>query len=114
MANRERIIKSIGTLLLVLFSWYWSSVTLFSHEHVIDGERIMHSHPLASSSHTHSSSQVQTISYMAIFLALATQMSFDLCKFDGFKSEIAIGLTERIVSTNSLAYSLRAPPASLL
>ena len=114
MANRERKIAIIGTLLLSLFLWYWSSVTLFSHEHFVDGERVMHSHPFAGSSHTHTSSQLQTISHLAMFLALVAPVAIALCKYDGFKSEIAIESTEKIASADHLVYALRAPPASLL
>ena len=114
MANRERKIAFIGTLLLALFSWYWCSVTLFSHEHIIDGEKIMHSHPLAGSSHSHSSSQAQSISFLSIFLALAGAAGFVLQRFDGFRTEIAIELTEHILSADTSVHSLRAPPASLL
>ena len=107
-------IAFIGTLLLTIFAWYWCSATLFSHEHFIDGERIVHSHPLAGSSHTHTSSQLQTISHLAMFLALVVPIAIALCKYDGFKSEIAIESTEKIASADHLVYALRAPPASLL
>ncbi len=106
-------IKFISVLLLTIFSWYWSSVTLFSHEHFVDGERVMHSHPLAGTTHSHSSSQLQAISYLAMFLALAAPIGFALCKFDGFKSAIAINLTEKVVITEIVAPSLRAPPVGL-
>ncbi len=110
----KRNIAIIGALLLSLFSWYWCSVTLFPHEHFVDGERIMHSHPLAGSSHSHSSSQVHTIFYMAMFLALVAPLGVLLRRFDEIKSEIAINLTERIATVDNLVYSLRAPPTVLL
>ena len=114
MSIGKRSIAILSTLLLAIFAWYWSGVTLFSHEHLVDGQRVMHSHPFAGNSHNHSSSQIQTISYLAMFIALAAPMSYALCKFDGFKSEIAINLTEKVVIANKAAYSLRAPPATLL
>jgi hypothetical protein len=114
MANRERKIALIGSLLLSLFLWYWSSVTLFSHEHFVDGERVMHSHPFAGSSHNHTSSQMQVISFLAMFLALATTTGFALCKSDGFKSEITLNLTEKIAIAPHTSRSLRSPPTTLL
>lgn len=113
MSKGRLKIGLIGTLLLAIFGWYWCSATLFSHEHFVNGERIVHSHPLAGSSHTHSSSQLQTISHLAMFLALVAPIAFALCKIEGFKSQIAIALTERAASTVTLTRSLRAPPVSL-
>ena len=107
-------IAFIGSLLLAIFTWYWCSATLFSHEHFIDGERIVHSHPLAGSSHTHSSSQLQTISHLAAFLALVAPVVFSLCRYDGFRSEITTETAEKITSVDHLIFALRAPPASLL
>lgn len=114
MSVGKRTITLFTTLLLAIFAWYWSSVTLFSHEHFVNGERVMHSHPFAGSSHNHSTSQMQTISYLAMFIALAAPMGFALCKFDGFKSEIAIDITEKVVIATNAVCSLRAPPVSLL
>ena len=37
-------------MLLVLFAWYWSSVTLFPHAHNIDGHIYVHSHPFSGTS----------------------------------------------------------------
>ncbi|MBO5875843.1 MAG: hypothetical protein J6Q20_04910 [Alistipes sp.] len=114
MANRERKIALIGSLLLTLFLWYWSSVTLFSHEHFVEGERVMHSHPFAGSSHNHTSSQMQAISFLAMFLALAATTGVALCKSYGFKSEITTNLTEQVTIAPHATHSLRAPPATLL
>lgn len=114
MKNGKRKITLIGALLLIIFSWYWCSATLFSHEHFVDGERIMHSHPLAGTSHNHTSSQIQTISFLSMFLALAAAVGAVLCRYEGSKSEIAISLAERVSSADSCVESLRAPPVSLL
>ena len=113
MSKNRLGIRFIGALLLAIFAWYWSSATLFSHEHFVDGEKIVHSHPLAGSSHTHSSSQLQTITHLAMLLALVAPLVYALCKIEGFKSEIAIETQKRLASTIRLTRSLRAPPASL-
>lgn len=114
MRRSKQQIAFIGSLLLTIFAWYWCSATLFSHEHFIDGEKIVHSHPLAGSSHTHSSSQVQTISHLAIFLALVAPVAISLCRYDGFKSKITADTAEKITSADLLVFALRAPPVSLL
>ena len=114
MKNGKRKITFIGALLLTIFSWYRCSATLFSHEHFVEGERIMHSHPLAGTSHSHTSSQIQTISFLSMFIALAAVVGVALCRYEGFLSEIAINLTERVASVDSCVASLRAPPVSLV
>lgn len=45
---------------------------MFMHVHNIDGVRIVHSHPYTGSAtaHSHSSSQLQTISFLSIFVAV--------------------------------------------
>lgn len=114
MANRERKIASIGSLLLILFTWYWCGVTLFSHQHDIDGVLVTHSHPIAGSSHTHSASQMQAISFLAMWFALAASVGFVLRKYGSFKASIIINITEQISSADVTANALRAPPACLL
>lgn len=111
--NRGKI-TILGTMLLAIFAWYWCSATLFSHEHFVNGEKIVHSHPLAGSSHTHTSSQLQTISFLATFLALVATSTVALSPIEGFKSEIIAKPCKRIISVAALAHSLRAPPASVL
>ena len=105
MNNGKLKITFIGALLLTIFSWYWCSVTLFSHEHFVEGERIMHSHPLAGT---------QVISFLSMFTALAAVVGVALCRYEGFLSERAIELTERVASVDSCVASLRAPPVSLM
>ena len=36
---------------------------MFVHVHVIDGVKIVHSHPYSGSNHSHSSSQIHSIAY---------------------------------------------------
>jgi len=110
----KRHITIIGTLLTALFAWYWCSVSLFPHEHFVDGERIIHSHPFAGSSHNHSSSQLQVISFLSVFLALAITMGFALRRYDGGKSELDTDTTERIATHAICSLSLRAPPVAIL
>lgn len=110
----KRHITIIGVLLTALFAWYWCSVILFSHEHFVNGERIIHSHPFAGSSHNHSLSQLQAISFLSIFLALAVTIGFALRRYDGVKSELDAYTTERIATHAIRSLSLRAPPVAIL
>ena len=112
MAQRKHQI--ISFLLLLVIGFYLGGSTLFVHSHNIDGIKIVHSHPLAGSSHTHTSSQLQTISFLATFLALVATSTVALSQIEGFQSEIIAKPCKRIISVATLAHSLRAPPASVL
>lgn len=56
----------VKLLLPLLFIAYAGSTSLFPHVHVIDGCRIVHSHPY-SNGHTHSGKTAQTILFLSLF-----------------------------------------------
>ena len=61
-------------MLLVLFAWYWSSVTLFPHAHNIDGHIYVHSHPFSGTS-----KQFQLIAHLSLLVMMvATLVAFAL------------------------------------
>lgn len=110
--NSKRV---VGTLLLLLFAGYWASVSLFPHTHVIDGQKIVHSHPYSEApdtgSHSHSSSQLQAIAHLSVFLALAATLCGMLSVF---APAATVAYAERrcgIQTFDALGFSLRAPPA---
>ena len=76
--------RNIGALLLLLlFAWHWSNITLFPHAHVIDGYVYVHSHPFSGSAHnpthSHSSQQLQLISYLSLLqMTVATLVALVL------------------------------------
>ena len=74
--------RNIGAvLLLVLFAWYWSSVTLFPHAHNIDGHIYVHSHPFSGTSNNpgHSHTQFQLIAHLSLLVMMvATLVAFAL------------------------------------
>ena len=63
--------KSIRTysayLLLILFSCYYSSISLFSHAHIVGGVSVVHSHLGGDSDHNHSDSQYAVIDILSQF-----------------------------------------------
>lgn len=70
-------------MLLVLFAWYWSSVTLFPHAHNIDGHIYVHSHPFSGTSnnpgHSHTPQQFQLIAHLSLLVMMvATLVAFAL------------------------------------
>jgi len=107
-------IRIAATALAVVFSWYWCSITFFAHIHEIDGVRIVHSHPYTgcpTASHTHSAGQMQTISYLSFFIALAALFSA-APDFTIGRSFVFVPM--RTCGKNAeecRAFSLRAPPS---
>lgn len=58
-------VSPMGVALLVLFALYWCGITLFAHTHVVNGVRVVHSHPYQVE-HTHSKAQLETIFYLSL------------------------------------------------
>ena len=74
MVNRL-ILKISRYFFLVLFLGYLTSITFFTHRHVIDGYKIVHSHPFKSSGHgipmhNHSVNEFILIHFLTGFLAV--------------------------------------------
>ncbi|MGM9735144.1 MAG: hypothetical protein ACI3ZL_01905 [Candidatus Cryptobacteroides sp.] len=61
----------IHCFLPLLFIWYISGITLFSHTHIVDGVRIVHSHPNPDAEHQDKDSFV-TISMLSLFQTCGT------------------------------------------
>lgn len=63
--------KSIRTysayLLLILFGCYYSSISLFSHAHIVGGVSVVHSHLGADADHTHDDAQYAVIDILSQF-----------------------------------------------
>ena len=110
--------KHIRFFLLILFVWYYSSVTFFEHTHIVDGFKIEHSHlynPFKGSKfpdHSHSRNEFILISDLSHFLT--TFLSF---LFISFIVEVLrhIFLSKRkeafYYQTIFYTNGLRAPPS---
>lgn len=63
-----------GLFLLILFTGYFGSVTFFSHNHIVDGIQIVHSHPYKSQSgdnqtgHNHTNNGFALIYFISAFV----------------------------------------------
>ena len=75
--NTKRVIASF---LLILFIGYVSSITLFQHGHIVNGQLIAHSHPYCDASdtgrHIHTSFEFITIAALSVLLMLAASFGF--------------------------------------
>lgn len=102
--------KYVTPLLLCVFCWYWASITFGTHTHIVNGVTVAHSHPGATSEHSHSEAQFAIIDLLTSFDAdqQPDQPSFDApvlpvaVVFDCLQSEVLDGI--------SPANALRGPP----
>lgn len=110
MNNSRRKIFSL--LLAILFIGYWCSTTMFMHVHYIDGVRIVHSHPYTGSAkaHSHSGNQLQTISYLSAFAAVAPLLGFVTAALTWLRMRRVQHNEQRSSLAMSLHCPLRAPP----
>lgn len=66
----------IKIILPIIFIIYASSITFFTHTHVINGVTIVHSHPYQSNddgalSHNHTGAEIQLIHTLSTFFSVA-------------------------------------------
>lgn len=104
---------AIHILAVVLFLSYYGGSTLFNHTHHYDWGDVTHSHPYApSSSHTHSTASLFTISVLTtlLFIVGAAFALQGLFAFSHRFVEIAV---KHIAYSHGRYCSLRAPPALL-
>lgn len=67
---KQSLRKILALSLLLLFASYYAGATLFIHSHSIDGEQIVHSHPIfggEGSSHSHSKAEINLIANLTSF-----------------------------------------------
>ncbi|HIZ87809.1 MAG TPA: hypothetical protein IAC03_06595 [Candidatus Coprenecus pullistercoris] len=57
----------VKLLLPALFIAYMGSISLFPHSHIIDGCKIVHSHPFADDEHGHDAELARTILILSTF-----------------------------------------------
>lgn len=114
---KNKISGFLRFLLLVLFVSYYSSITLFYHTHLVNGEVIVHSHPFSKKnqkpfqSHSHSSStyiHIQHLMYAVWESSPETpQITEPVISFCEYK----VGYTLPFIHSSSYTYAqLRAPP----
>lgn len=102
--------RIIAVFLSILLIGYVGNTCFFVHEHEVGDIKIVHSHPYSSSSHSHSTNSITTISFLSHVVALA---DLNLGGLEPVERLLYIlGYEQKLiydfVATNVL--SLRAPP----
>jgi len=114
--------KSISILLLILFLGYYSSITFFTHSHIINGVTIVHSHPFNSdkggdsSNSPHSSKELVIIQLLSEYFTTFFVFSFAILLFRAILYKIPVLSTkEGYAEPGGYCTSpLRAPPFEML
>ena len=108
----QRIRSYAAVFLLLLFSCYYSSISMFSHAHIVNGTSVQHSHLGGGASHDHSDSQYGLIEILSNFQAESASVFYQAVSH--------LYLSESDICTEYLApshlsevnsvHSLRGPP----
>lgn len=114
---RQAFTKIVKIFLLVLFTSYYGSTTLFIHTHILHNTYIVHSHPFSDGNskspvtHQHTENQYLIIQALSFFVSTFLMLFFAALLFLCIKQ--ILFLFNRIVVENTdniLQYLLRAPP----
>lgn len=114
--------RSLSVVLLILFLGYYSSITFFTHTHIINGVTIVHSHPYKSgpksgtSNSQHSDKELQIIQLLSDFFTTAVSLSFAVILLLALLYKIPINskVDGYIGSGGYCTYLLRAPPFEII
>ncbi len=110
MKERIRHIASVG--LLVLFLAHLAGSFAFPHKHIIDGEKLVHSHPYTNSDHSHTTAQAIAIAQLSSIQTLKAEIHF--CQEVKHPVLYTLDFATETVSIQTHfthCIGLRAPPA---
>lgn len=114
---KQSIRKFVALVLLLLFAGFYAGTTLFVHSHLINGEQIVHSHPIFGgddSAHSHSQAEIDLITHLTTFSILFAATLI----LSGFVCAYVATIWVRNVhwsdGDEECFASLRAPPATAL
>ena len=115
---KHRVNNIVRYFFLLLFLGYYTSITLFTHPHVIDGITIVHSHPFKAGTgknpvnHQHSTNGFLLIHLLANLLTTALLFEFasELYHSVSGKLNFKKRTGNFVYPAFLFSYSLRAPP----
>jgi hypothetical protein len=119
MGNGQKINKGLwcGLLMLLLWISYIGEVSLFPHNHIVDGHRITHWHPYSGSpenpNHNHTQAQIATIAMLSNVVAIVALGTFALGLSLALLTIIGYAAHSLISHLTKQRLSLRAPPVAL-
>ena len=107
--------RLVATLMLLLFVEHIFSVTVFMHQHTIDGQTFTHSHIFSgtaeSPQHTHTQQQINLIAALSAVKIFATAIAALRVMRAAVVSQFIDYIVRKASAPVVRALSLRAPPA---
>ncbi len=61
---------------MMLYLVFQVGITLFPHVHIVNGEKVVHSHPYSSANHNHSGDSIATIARLSSVQTLKAEGAF--------------------------------------
>lgn len=107
-----KIRKYTALFFLALFGWYFSSINLFPHIHIVNGNSIAHSHFGGTSEHGHSEGEYAIIDLLSTW---QTEAADPLCgtSLPFYLSDAGLCVCHvsfHVPASVCPAHSLRGPP----
>ena len=117
---KQQRLNAIRLFLLFLFVGYYASISLFTHTHIVNGVKIVHSHPYKSSSddkkagHEHTTHELILIQQLSHFVSVLLVTGLLISGLQFFLKELRYPFKDTVVISNShFNFLLRAPPFSV-
>jgi flagellar biosynthesis protein FlhB len=110
MIAPSRNIKITALVLAFLFMGYYAGATLFYHSHTDNRQVISHSHPYTSRNHTHTSEQLQLISFLSVVIMTLPAVIVFWGLLNIFTGVFLFTGIPSIYAAKRTVLSLRAPP----
>ncbi len=63
--RKDRNIYTVSLGLLILYLVFQASTSVFPHTHIVEGKKMVHSHPYSSANHNHTEDQVTAIELLS-------------------------------------------------
>lgn len=100
-----------AVILLLLFSCYYSGISMFSHVHIVNGSSVVHSHLGGTSEHDHSDSQYAVIDILSHFQSeMAVDFSTVGAPFSISSESYILYQEQPFLNEVHSVLSLRGPP----
>ncbi len=109
--RQGRIRYIISVCLLALYTVFQLGITVFPHEHILNGEKLVHSHPYSNANHSHSSDQAVAIARLSSVQALKAETSISQAIERPMLYALELNTYSIILKApHTHCVSLRAPP----
>ncbi len=97
--------------LLILYMVFQAGTSVFPHTHIVDGEKMVHSHPYSSANHTHTEDQVAAIELLSNVQTLEVDIQSERIVLRPVLYDLEFNGDSSVSSSpHTHCVNLRAPP----